>query len=144
MVFHTKLILTSIRKDILFPHHNNSFTYLFRCSCGSSNTGRTNQSQNARIKHVPTKIRHFIGGPMNNLRNTYRYSIAEYLINKCDCVEKFSVDFFSSHSTFPLKVLEIKIHSWNITKWGLFFNFVSLTVPHASFIPWISLVKKNH
>ena len=47
---------------------------------------------------------------MDNLRNTYGSSIAEYLINNCDCAEKFIVDFFSvlskSHTSFHLKVLK--------------------------------------
>ena len=64
----------------------------------------------ARIKHVPTKIRNFMGGLTDNLRNTYGFSIAEQLINNRDCTEKFSVDFFSvlskQHSSFHLKVLE--------------------------------------
>ena len=33
VVFHTKPILTSIRKDVLLAHHNNSLIYLFKCSC---------------------------------------------------------------------------------------------------------------
>ena len=55
------------------------------------------------------KIRKFIGGPTDNLRNTYGSLIAEHLINNHDCA-KFSVDFFfvlnKSHSSFHLKVLE--------------------------------------
>ena len=43
VVFHTKPILASIRKDVLPPHHNNNFLiYLFRSSCSLSNIGRTN------------------------------------------------------------------------------------------------------
>ena len=64
MVFQTKPILTSIQKDDLPPHHNNSLIYLFSCSCGSCYIGRTNQRLDARIKqHVPMKIHNFIGGP---------------------------------------------------------------------------------
>ena len=47
---------------------------------------------------------------MDNLRNTYRFSIAEHQIDNYDGAEKFSVEFFSvlgkSHFSFPLKVLE--------------------------------------
>ena len=96
---------------MFFPHHDNSLIYLFWYSCGSSYIGRTNQKLDARIKHVPTKIWNFIGGPMDNLRNIYESSIAEHLINNCGCAEKFRVDLFSvlskSHSSFHLKVLEI-------------------------------------
>ena len=54
-----------------------------------------------RIKqHVPMKICNFIGGPLDNLRNRYRSSMAEHLINNCDCAEKFSVKFFSVLSKF--------------------------------------------
>ena len=42
VVFHTEPILTSIHKDVLPPHHNNSLIYLSRCSCSLNNIGRTN------------------------------------------------------------------------------------------------------
>ena len=120
MIFNTKPILPSIQKDVLPPHHstvmipphhNNSLIYLFRCSCSSHYIGRINQRLDARIKlHVPTKIHNFIGGRTDNLRNTYGSSIAENLINNCDCAVNFSVDLFSilskSHSSFHLKVFE--------------------------------------
>ena len=77
------------------PHHNNSLIYLFRCSCGSCYTGRTNQRLDARVKHTPTKIRNFVGGPANNLRNTYGSSVTEHLINNRDCAENFSIDLLS-------------------------------------------------
>ena len=58
--------------------------------------GRTNQRLKARIKPVPAKIRNFIGGLMDNLRNTYWSSIAEHLINNRDCAEKLTGFFLSS------------------------------------------------
>ena len=96
---------------MFFPLHlNNSLIYLFRSSCGLSCIGRANERLDARIKYVPMKICHFIGGPVDNLRNTYGYSIGKHLINNHDCAEKFSMDFFlvlsKSHSSFHLKVLE--------------------------------------
>ena len=56
------------------------------------------------------KMYSFNVGLIDNVKNTYGSSIAEHLINNCDCGEKFSIDLFSilrkSHSSFDLKVLE--------------------------------------
>ena len=106
VVFHTKPILTSIRKDVLPPHHDSHLIVLFRCSWGSCFIGRTNQSLDARIKHVPTKVCNFTGGLTDNLRNIYRSSVAGLLINNCDCTENLIVDLFlilsKSHSSFHI------------------------------------------
>ena len=67
--FNTKPILTSISKDVLPFHHNNSLIYLFRCSFGLPYIGRTNQGLDARLKHVPTKIRNFIGCKTDDPKN---------------------------------------------------------------------------
>ena len=61
VVFKTKPNLTSIREDILSSKSNNSLIYLFRYNCDFRYMGRTNQRLDARIKHVPTKIRNYIG-----------------------------------------------------------------------------------
>ena len=96
LVFHTKPILASIRKDMLPLHYNNSFFYLFRCTCISCYIGRTKQMLDARIKQsVPTKMHNFLGVMMDNLRNTYGSSIAEHLLNDRDCAEKLCFTFFS-------------------------------------------------
>ena len=104
VVFITKPILTSIQKDVVLPHHNNSLVYLLRHSCSSRYIGRTNQKLDA------TKIHNFIGGSTDNLRNTYRCSIAKHFINNQDCAVNFTMDLFSIlnklHSPFHLKVLE--------------------------------------
>ena len=56
------------------------------------------------------KMYSFNVGQIDNLKNTYGSSIAEHLINNCDCGKTFHVDLFSilrkSHSSFHLKVLE--------------------------------------
>ena len=84
MVFKTKLVLKFIR-DALPLLHNDSLIYLFYWSLGSCYNRRTNKRLDARIKqHALTKIRNFIGAPTDNLRNTYRSSIAEHLINNRD------------------------------------------------------------
>ena len=61
--------------------------------------------------HIYIYIYIYIGGPTDNLRNTYGSSIAEHPINNDNCAVRFSVDFFSvlskSHASFHLKVLEI-------------------------------------
>ena len=41
VVFKTKHILAFIPKVALPTHHNISFNYLFRCTCGSRNIERT-------------------------------------------------------------------------------------------------------
>ena len=164
VVFNTKLILTSIRKDVLSPH-NNSLT----CCCGLCYTGRTNQRLEARIKHVPTKIHNFDVGLTDNLKNTYWSSIAEQFINNCDYAEKFSVDLFSilnkAHSSFHLKVFEtiyilsgrLSINSEDVCKDLILFrrslqcNFyfpLTLHIFHISFFfliyyPWISSVEQG-
>ena len=99
--FTPNLILASIHKDVL-PYHYNSLIYLFRYSCGWSFIGKTNQRLDAKIKHVPKKIRKLTAGTMDNLRNTSGPSIAELLISNYDCAEKFKIYFFSvkSHSSF--------------------------------------------
>ena len=107
--FYTKPILTTIYKNVLLPHHNNSLIYMFKSSCGSPYIGRTNQRLDARIKqHVPMKIRDFISGLTDNHGNKYGPSKAEHLINNHDFAEIFSVDLFSilgkSHPSFHLKV----------------------------------------
>ena len=71
VVFNIKPILTSIHKDVLPPHHNNSLIYLFRCSCDLCSIERINQRLNARIKqYIPMKIPNFIGSLTENFRNT--------------------------------------------------------------------------
>ena len=112
VVFNTKPIWIFICKDFLPPHHNNFLIYLFKCICGLQYKEETNQRLNARIKqHVPTKIQNFNIGPIDNLKNTYRSSIAEYQIKYHDCAEKFSINLFSvlskPLSSFHFTVLEI-------------------------------------
>ena len=41
------------------------------------------------------KIQNFNIGLTDNLKNTYRSSIAEHFTKNHDCIEKFSADFFS-------------------------------------------------
>ena len=59
--------------------------------------------------HILTKIRNFIRGRIDDLRNKYGSSVAEHLKSNCDSVENFGVDLSSKlskpHSLFHLKVL---------------------------------------
>ena len=41
MICHTKPTLTSLSKDVIPSHHDNSLIYLFRCSCSSYYIERT-------------------------------------------------------------------------------------------------------
>ena len=89
------------------PRHSSALLYSFRCVCGLQYIGRTNQRLDARIKHVPTKIR--LGNYFaDRINNTYGSSTADHLINNRDCASFFSADLFTissmSHSDFHQKV----------------------------------------
>ena len=58
VVFRTRAILTSGRKDFLLPRQrSSSLIYSLRYVCGSQYIGRINQRLDSRMKqHVPTKI----------------------------------------------------------------------------------------
>ena len=92
------------------PQHSSALIYSFRCVCSLHYIGRTNQRLNAWIKqHVPTKKR--LGNYFSDhINNTYRSSIAEYLINNRDCASSYLADQFTIlsrfHSDFHLKVFE--------------------------------------
>ena len=105
VVFRTRTVLPSGRKDVLHLQYSRALIFSFICVCGLQCIGRTNQRLDARIKHVPTKIRlrnYFA----DHINNTYGSSIAEHLINNRDCA---SVDLFiilsRYHSDSHLKVL---------------------------------------
>ena len=56
VVFHTKIILTFIHKDVISHRIFLNLIYLFKCSCGSNYIGKPNQRLLVRIKHhVSTK-----------------------------------------------------------------------------------------
>ena len=110
VVFRTRTVLPSGRKDVLPPRqHSSALIYSFLCVCGLQYIERTNQRLDARIKHVPTKIR--LGNYFaDHINNTHGSSIAEHQINNHDCASSYSADLFTilsrSHSDFHLKVLE--------------------------------------
>ena len=89
------------------PQRSSVLIYSFRCVCGLQYIARTNQRLDARIKHVPTKIRlgNYFADHINNT-----YSIAEHLINNRDCDSPYSAELFTilsrSHLDFHLKVFE--------------------------------------
>lgn len=67
---------------------------------------RMTQRLDARIKqHLPKKIQN-----SDVLTNKNEFSIAEHLINNCNCAANFRVDSFSilsrSHSNYHLKILK--------------------------------------
>ena len=67
--------------------------YSFRCVCSLQCIGRTIQRLDARIKHVPTKIR--LGNYFaDHINNTYGSVIAEHLVNNRDCASSYNVDLF--------------------------------------------------
>ena len=94
------------------PQHSSSLIYSFRCVFGLQYIRRTNQRLDSRIKqHVPTKIRqgNYFADRINN---TYGSSIAEHLINNCNCASSYSEDLFTILSklylNYHLKFLETK------------------------------------
>ena len=109
VVFRTRTVLPSGPKDVPPTQHSSALIYYFRSVCGLQYIGGTNQRVDARIKHVPTKIR--LGNCFaDHINNTYGSSIAEHLIDNRDCASSYSEDLFTilsrSHSDFHLKVLE--------------------------------------
>ena len=113
------------------PQHSSSLVYSFRCVCGLQCIRRTNQCLDLRIKQsVPTKIRQ--GNYFADwISNTYRSSIAEHLINNCNCASSYNVDLFTilskSHSDYHLKVLEtihILTHKLSLCKQRKMFYWV--------------------
>ena len=87
-----------------------SLIYSFICVCRLQYIRRTNQCLDSRIKqHVPTKIQQgkYFADRRNN---TYGSSIAEHLINNCNCASSYSADLLTilskSHSDYHLRVLE--------------------------------------
>ena len=86
VVFPTRTVLTSGRKDVLPPsQHISALIYSFRCVCSFQYIGVTNQRLDSRIKqYVPTKIRQ--GNNFADwINNIYGSSIAEHLINNRNC-----------------------------------------------------------
>ena len=102
-------LFSHLVEKTFFPQHSRSLIYSFTYVCRLQYILRTNQCLDSRIKHVPTKIRqgNYFADRINN---TYRSSIAEHLINNCNCASSNSVDLFTilrkSHSDYHLKVLE--------------------------------------
>ena len=110
VIFQTRTAFVSMRKDVLPPHHINSVIYKYTCSCGSDYIGRKSNRFNLRMKqHFPARILN-LELKRGQLVNTSGSSIADYMINRRECVADFNVDRFSilsrSHSIFHLKVLE--------------------------------------
>ena len=109
VVFRTRTVLPSGRKDVLPTQHNSALIYSFIYVCGLQYIRRTNQRLHARIKHVPTKIQqeNYFADHINNIHGS---AIAEHLIKNCDCASSYSANLFTilsrSHSDFHLKVLE--------------------------------------
>ena len=89
-----------------------------------------------------------MGGPIDNLKNTYRSLIAEHLINNRDCAVNSSADMFSilskSHSSYHLKELEtIYILSSRLSlckqkKCLLGLNIISIYSP-IKYFPFINI-----
>ena len=105
VVFRTRTVFPSV----LPPQHSSALIYSFKCVWVLLYIGRTNERLDARIKHLPTKIRqeNYFADPIND---TYGSSIAEHLINNRDSASSYSADLFTilsrSHSDFHLEVLE--------------------------------------
>ena len=58
VVFTTRPLLPTTKKDILPAHHHNNVIYQFVCDCNSQYVGRTSQRLQEHIKqHVPRSIR---------------------------------------------------------------------------------------
>ena len=110
VVYRTRTVLPSGRKDVPPPQHSSALVYSFRCTFGLQYIRRTCQRLDARVKqHVPTKIR--LGNYFaDHINNTYGSVIAKHLINNRECASTYSADLFTifswSPSDFYLKVLE--------------------------------------
>ena len=111
VVFSTRTLLPSSRKDVLPPHHNSNVIYNFECGCGANYLGRTTLRLDGRIQqHVPSKIRNGTYRATDVITNTYGSSITDHLLKNQSCAANFSTDSFSiisrAHSLYHLKILE--------------------------------------
>lgn len=95
--------MSSIRKDVLPPHHINSVVYKFECSYGCDYIGKISQCLDFRIKqHLPARILNPATGG-SQLVNTSGSSIAQHAINGRECVYGLSVDHLGRTQYFTLK-----------------------------------------
>ena len=118
VVFTTRQLLPSTKKDVLPSHHCSNLVYLFVCHCDSRYDGRTSQRLQERIKqHIP---KFTISTCRKSLprrckansspRKFHESVIGQHLLDNPECASHYNDDKFSilarGRSLFRLSALE--------------------------------------
>ena len=120
VVYNTRVILPSIKKDYVPTHQKSFVVYEFSCRCEARYVGRTTQRLEDRIKqHVPTSIRKKThtereqpprSCKTRNAQNKCDSAIGQHLLENPECAKMDSNDKFliigEARSSFYLGALE--------------------------------------
>ena len=119
MVYSTRVMLPSAKKDSVPTTQNSCFVYEFSCRCEARYVGHTTQRLADRIKHVPTSIRtksntvreQSPGLCKNcNSKINCESAIGQHLLTNPECAKTYTDDNFriigQGRSSFHLSVLE--------------------------------------
>ena len=145
MVYNTRVMLPSAKKDSVPTTQKSCVVYEFSCRCEARYVGRTTQRLADRIKqHVPTSIRKKSSTvreqPPRMCKNisskiNCESAIGQHLITNPECAKTYTDDNFriigQARSSFHLGVLEsvytrLKTQSC-VEKKGLYFLYSSST-----------------
>ena len=123
VVFTTRQLLPTTKKDVLPSHHHSNVIYQFVCHCDSRYVGRTSQRLEERIKqHVPKSISDPPAAPSRQIlsrscktnkitpRQFHESAIGQHLFDNAECARHYNCDKFSilarGRSLFHLSALE--------------------------------------
>ena len=125
VVFTTRQLLPTTKKDVLPSHHSSNLIYEFKCHCDSRCVGRTSQRLQERIKqHIPKSItncpasqsRRSLPRPCKDNSSSqplllfHQSAIGQHLIDNKQCASHYSDNKFSilarGRSPFHLSALE--------------------------------------
>jgi len=110
VIFKTRTIFPSFKKDVLPITNANSVIYKYNCSCDENYIGRTTQRLDVRMRqHVPLKLQNAILTRTSGL-SAVESAIGQHLIENSECARGFGIDRFEilhkASTLFQLKVLE--------------------------------------
>ena len=119
LVFSSRKIIPSIRKDSVPTTQNSLVVYEYSCRCDARYVGRTSQRLCDRVKqHVPSSIRNKTvpqreqpsraSKPKSSLKHDS--AIGQHLLDNPECAKAYSENCFRiigrARSTFHLAILE--------------------------------------
>ena len=121
VVFTTRQLLPTTRKDVLPSHQHSNVIYQFLCHCDSRYVGRTSQRLEERVKqHIPRSISNSSAShtrsslsrscKTNQSQRFHESAIGQHLLDNAQCALHYNINKFSilsrGRSAFHLSALE--------------------------------------